>query len=120
MDMIDRKFNFKLPSSSKIINYKYYSMGGYFDAKILIDTQAVESIKKSLVEYFKNEYIIKNDDEIPNFQNSCDWWDLDKKNIESCYNIMIFGENEFSPKTRDVWAFITNEKDGQCYLYISY
>lgn len=121
--IIANKLKFKLPYSSRIIHFEHNRLSGYFAAKILIDEQSLEVIRKDLRRYFNEELNIKCEDDIPNFENNFTWWDLDKSKILACYNTIISGEKKFiwaSPKSRDVWAFITDENDGQHYLYISY
>jgi hypothetical protein len=59
----------------------------------------------------------------PNFENTCKWWDLDKNSIDTYYFMFKSSKNRlfvYSPKSHEVWAFITKEKNGQYYLYISY
>lgn len=122
--LIERKLNVKLPSSSEVINYQYYRNYGSFGAKILIASKDVEDIKKQLNGFFKRESPEKAAKKLPNFRNVYSWWDLDKQSIEAYYFTFVSGEKTwlgyYSPKTRDVWAFISKNKNGQHYLYISY
>jgi hypothetical protein len=120
--MVENKLEINLPSDSKAVNYRYVRDGGYFNVKILIKSGSISTLKEQLDDFFGGPYI-GNISETPNFENTCEWWDLDKENIDIFYSDSFSEEFNFfisSPKSRDVWAFITKEYNGECYLYIAY
>lgn len=121
-NVIERTLGIKLPSDSKIIEYSYYNDGGNFDTKILIEDNSINSIKEQLNNFFKGPYKGEISD-APNFENTCQWWDLDKSNVDTYYFTVTGRKNKLFvsyPKTYIIWAFITKERNGQYYLYISY
>lgn len=123
IDIIESKLDVTLPSSSKVINFDYNGWNDNFDAKILIDKQNVDNMKKELEKFFRSEFDYKNKNSLPNIGNVVSWWDMDKSNIETCYFIFLSGKKHLfrsSPKSKEVWAFIVKQNDGQYYLYISY
>ncbi|WP_029501849.1 hypothetical protein [Lachnoclostridium phytofermentans] len=123
MEIIESKLNTKLPSSSKISQFNYNRVLGDLNAKILIDAQSLDSIKKGLLKHFNNEYIIRNYADLPHNQNVISWWDLEEGDIEVCYK-KIEGVKKHliipTPKTSIFWAIISKQKDGKYYLYLSH
>lgn len=121
-NVIENRLKIKLPSNSKIVNYTYHNDGGYFAAQILIESKNVNSVKEQLSNLCGGIYKQKYSDY--NFENVYEWWDLDKQNIEVSYNIDLASERmwwfESSPKAHNMWAFISKDKEGRNYLYISY
>lgn len=121
-NVIENKLKIELPSSSKILNYTYYRNGGYFKAKISVEMQSIDALKEQLNNLLGGISKQKYPEHI-NFKNTCGWWDLDKQDIVVSYNTFVSGEKKwfgYSPKSRDVWAFISKDKEGQYYFYISY
>ncbi len=121
-NVIEGNLNLRLPSTSKIINYQYDNMGGYFDAKILIESNQINDIKEQLNNFFGG-VSNRNLSEMPNFENTCQWWDLDKNSIETYYLKYVSGGYSIFkrlPKSRGIWAFISKDNEGNYYLYISY
>lgn len=123
-NIIESKLKIKLPISSEIVEFYHNRSNEHFKAKILIPEQGVEDLKKQLDNFFYGEVLDKTELEGYNFKSTCSWWDLDNNDIETMYNIMISGKRKFfilpAPKTINIWAFISKNKDGQYYLYISY
>jgi len=113
-----RAFNFELPPSSTVENYQYeYSLfnENYFKIKIKFDEKDYDTIESGLKEFHTREGI----DEIeplPNFINTCSWWDMDKENIVSAYLQIMFGKHV---KTVRSYAFIVKTQENEYYLYIS-
>lgn len=123
LNIIEGKLKIKLPTSVNIVNYNYNRKEDNFDAKILINNESVDYVKKELNVFFGGKAPNKVIEKLPNFKNESPWWDLDKQNIEISYKKFVNGEKKlfgYSPKTRVVWAFISKDKNGQYYLYISY
>ena len=118
-NMIEDKLNITLPHNSQILNYNIDIITQYFDVKILIDNESLDMINKQLNNTFGNPSDV-NSSQIPNFRNTCEWWDLDKNKIIAYYNGFFSGENFLQPKSYDTWAFIAKSSNGQYYLYISY
>ncbi len=122
-NVIEDKLGIKLPAESKVINFNYDMFGEYFDVKISIGRDSVDSIKKELDRYFGGLADEITTERIPNFSSTCSWWDLDTKNIEFCYTRFVTGKKKlfgYAVKSREVWAFISKDNSEQYYLYISY
>ena len=117
--VIESSIDLKLASTSKIINFDYFSIMGNFTAKVQINEEDIETIRKSLLGYFEREEIIQNEYYIPNFRNVISWWDMDKENVVNCYYKAVDGEIP-GPKTLEIWAFIVKQDDDLYYLYLSY
>ncbi len=123
VDVIKRKMDLILPSSAKILHFDFNRITGNFDAKIQINEHDIGGLRSELLKYFGQELFIESTDDIPNFQNTVAWWDMDKNNVVNCYYYAIDGTKHLffsSPKMRDIWAFIVDQNDGEYYLYISY
>lgn len=123
INIIEHKLNLILPSSSKILNFDYNKWNGDFHIKIIVEKQNMEKIKKDLINFFKQEYIIISNNDLPNFQNTVNWWDMDKNKIDICYFTSIIGKKHLfksSQKSIEVWAFIVKQNDRTYFLYISY
>ena len=109
-----------MPASAEIINYQYDSNGRYFDAKILIEEQSINDIKKQLDNYFGGVTSEENINEMPSFKNTASWWDMDNDNIEASYMNYVDVKKFNTIMPRRVWAFISKDKEDKYYLYISY
>ena len=121
-DVIKDRLNLSLPTTSEIVNYKYSNRYESFHAKILINNSDVESVKNSLIAFFKREAIIHNEKQIPRCENTVDWWEMDKDRIELCYFKAAYGKQRLfrsSPKTIEMWAFLVKQNDENYFLYIS-
>lgn len=121
-NVIENKLKIKLPSSAKVTNYTYYKDGGYFNSKISVEIQSINALKEQLNSQFGGISKQKYPEHI-NFNNTCGWWDLDKQSIVESFNTFVSGEKKWfvsSPKSHEIWAFISKNKEGQYYLYISY
>lgn len=121
-NVIQNKLGIKLPYTSRVINYTYYKVGEHFKAKIFVDKQEINALKKQ----FSSSMGGISSEKYPesfNFKNTCTWWDLDKNYIEVSYTKDVDGEKKlfgYSLKTRIIWIFISKDKEGQYYIYISY
>jgi len=120
IDIIESKAKIKLTSSSSVINFMQDSSYGGFTAKISLDEQNMEEIKEQLNGFFGGTAPSKATKSLPNFQNTCPWWDLDEKNIEAIYRRFVDEKKFFTRMSHDVWAFISKDQNGQRYLYIVY
>jgi hypothetical protein len=123
-NILESKIKLKLPPKSKVVKYQYNYFAGDFYIKILIDNESVNSLKEQLNSALGGVSDQKYPQHI-NFQNTCEWWDLDNKKIEVSYHMFVsdikrlFGIG-YSRKSHEIWAFISKEENGQYYLYISY
>lgn len=116
----------ELSESVEVVEYQYDKEYGYYDIKIKIQPEDVGALKKNLLVFFESEYtggFAKG--EIPNFENSAEWWDLDYNTVESAY---MYWTDKHGPRgskwekwTNSIqnWAFISKDKSGEYYLYIS-
>lgn len=119
-DIIEKTLNLKLQNVVKIQNFTYPDEDGYYYAKALVKEQNVIILKNKLQEaFFENIATEEDIENMPNFINTCPWWDLDENNISIAYNMFVWGEYPL-PDSREVWAFITEKKDDEYYLYIVY
>lgn len=80
----------------------------------------MEEIKVQLNEFFGGTAPSKFSERLPNFQNTCPWWDLDEENIEAIYRRFVSERKFFTRMSHEVWAFISKDNNGQRYLYIDY
>jgi hypothetical protein len=121
-NVIENRLKFRLPSDSEIVNYSYDYNGGYFDTKIVIVDKSVSVVKEQLNNFFGGVAPRKAIESMPSFKNTCSWWDLNAQNIEVSY-VRFVNEKKwfgYSPKSHQVWAFISKDKEDKYYLYISY
>jgi len=114
---IENSLEINLPSKSKIEEFSYSVFDDSFYAKISIESKYESYIKEQLNGCFFQPAEEKFTGQI-NFDD-CQWWDMDINNIDTSYNALVSFTKK-SHKTRDVWAFITKEINGQYILYISY
>lgn len=114
----------KLPISAKVENFTYDKEGDYYKIKILIEENSLKDIKEKLSKVFNNNFVPKREyDRILNYRGTCPWWDLNKENIDLVYRTYLSSQKKlfkFSPDAHQVWAFLTEEKNGVAYLYIAY
>lgn len=123
VEIIETTFHMKLPSTAKIINFDCFKSGKEFNAKVQINEENIENVKKSLLDYFGYEESLENkEDRIYNFNNTISWWDMNKRNVVNYYFDFIPRKNRlfFSSPTIEIWAFIAKQDDGLFYLYIVY
>lgn len=118
--VIESRLNLELPSTSKIVNYRYDSNGIHFKAKISLQQQSVVEAKKQLDKFFGGVTSEENINQMPSFKNTASWWDMDNKNIEAAYMNFVDVKRWFTLMPHEVWAFITKDKEDKYYLYISY
>jgi hypothetical protein len=120
--VIESRLKFRLPSDSEIVNYSYDYNGGYFDTKIVIGDKSVSVVKEQLNSFFGEVAPRKAIESMPSYKNTCSWWDLNNQNIEVSYVGFVYEKKWFgySPKSHEVWAFISKDKEEKYYLYISY
>lgn len=123
LSCVEQKMGLKLTDKVDLLEgqRKVQYQEEHVKVKLAIKEGELENVQAELDKYFSQVKFRKNEGEelrevIPNFQNTCDWWDLDKAKIISGYEKMTAG---VSAKTLEVWAFISSE-DEKKYLYISY
>lgn len=117
--IIKNKINLTIPPASKTIHFNYDSWSGGFDAKIQINGQEVERLRKNLIKCLGKEYIVKSISDLPYIATRLH---VKRDNIVVYYMGLREGEKHWilpGPKTTSVWAFIVKLNDGKYYLYIS-
>jgi len=122
-NVIEDKLGIKLSVESKVVNFTNNIFSEYFNAKILIESDNIDGIKKELDKSFGGAADEEAIQRMPNFSNTCSWWDLNAQNIESCYTKFMSGKKRMfgnTLKSREVWAFISKDDSSRYYLYISY
>ncbi len=94
--IIEKYIKTKLPDPSKKL--KFNRNGEHFNAKILLEKNQVEDLKKQLIARFGEEDLLelKEDIKMYNFKSSCEWWDLDNKDIVNLYFGMTMGEPDIN------------------------
>lgn len=121
---LSREMGIESVNHEDVLEYTWkYSYGRLqFKAKLIIPENVLPQIKEELNSYFGHDNLDSGHD-VPNFQNTCAWWDLDQELIlhrymkfESGYAFPFIN----GPKTASIYAFITLSRDGDYYLYISY
>lgn len=88
----------------------------HLKAKLLIEKDKVGVVQAELEKRFGAGRIVVNKDLLPDFRNTCDWWDLDLEKEVTYYEKMVAGKRA---KTIEVRAFILEEGD-QYFLYLAY
>ena len=118
-------FGFELPQNSKIVNYHYSDEDKdlYLAAKVLIQEEDLEDVRKLLQENFKNSPYYPEDITLkttPISQNKAaySWWVL--KNLEDCDGIYHGIKDGKWLKSVEEWAFIHNDPWNFYYLYITH
>ena len=114
-----RKFGFALPESAVIMKYDYTN--SFFDEerlsmKVQFDVDDYAKIEEGMSSYFK--YFSMQQiavDRLPNFSNTCSWWDMNVDDIVNGGNRVRRGKKVM---TISLYAFITKNEDGQYFLYI--
>ena len=115
--IFERKFGFKLPDSIKIEKHSFY----YFDEEILFmkasfDEDDYAKLKGDLQNYFSEKgHEIESDTLIPTFIYACSWWDMNKDEIILGYYKLMSGKYA---STKSVYVFITQNDEGQYFLYV--
>jgi len=116
-EIIEENLGMTIPDTASVIEFRY-PKHGYFYAKILIDEENVSNLERQVIlTKVDSEYL----DFMPNFRNSCSWWDMKREDI-------ILAFTGFEPHYNgsggtaytEAWIFIVKDDDGQYYLYISY
>lgn len=121
--IIKDKLNLTIPPASKTIHFNYDSWSGGFDAKIQINDQEVDKLRKNLHKCLGREYFVKNVSDLSYIDIIVKPWHVKRDNIVACFMGLREGEKHWllpSSKTASVFASITKQDDGKYYLYISY
>lgn len=114
--IIKHVFKLRLPQSYKIIGYYNNYKNSPVQIKILIDSQDIIEIIKQLDDF----YIPISDMDtirIPSSKSTSSWWDLDS-NINERYYMQFRDRSLFAEYTRRIWVFISDNSNGQYYLYL--
>ena len=119
--VFQRKFGFRLPELAEIVNYDYSN--SFFGEerlrmKISFFEDDYDQIKEGMSSYFKNFGLQQvENDKLPNFHNTCSWWDMNINEIITVGQSMRRGKRAMSISE---YAFITRNEEGQHFLYIKY
>jgi hypothetical protein len=119
-DNIEEKLNIVLPTDSSIIYYDPPNESGDFAAKIMIKPDDLSYVRKQVDDFFIERSIEGTDLGEIHFINSHKWWDLNKDDISVWYNTFTSDEVEGYIYSYHIFIFITNEVNGNYYLYIVY
>jgi hypothetical protein len=110
--MFEKRFGFKLPESSEIVNSGCFKLQKTFTLKVRFKPSDLQYLKYNLVQNFFNE---EEEILLPNIQSK--WWDINENDILVSY-MTIEPLRYKSHISVTVWAFITMRDNGQYYLYI--
>lgn len=116
----------ELPESAEVLEYQYDKEHGYYDIKLKMQAEDIDSFKENLMTFYKKEYeySLKKED-IPHFENSAEWWDLNYDTVENAY---MNWKSKYGPRgskwqkwvgSVQNWVFISKDDLGQYYVYIS-
>jgi hypothetical protein len=112
------KFGFNLPKGSQIANYQLdFFAEARLKMKISFNNDDYDKINESIKGFFDEDSAINLDNEylIPEFNVTCPWWDMNESEIIAGYEMFTSG---IWTKTRAVYAFITQNADGQYFVYV--
>ena len=115
IQIFQRKFDFALPKSTKVINYDFkFFWEERLCMKASFDASDYDYMEKALENRFS--HIVKNnpDYRIPNYHIFFSWWKIKKDEIIMSHYYMTSGRRE---KTREVDIIITLE-NGEYFLYV--
>jgi hypothetical protein len=125
VSIIQSEFGIKLPPSAKVIKFDFDNNSDErLDTKILIQKELVNYIKNSVTSRYG--IIPKTPDEhyLPNFENTCKWWDMDKSNVIVAYSQFYDVKrrsilSEVMMTSGERWVMISTDSAGKYYLYLS-
>jgi len=109
-----RKLHFTLPDSAKMEKHSYVFLDNRFYAKISFDSTDYDKIKRGLNNNFRKLNMAK-DIIITNFSDEATWWDMEGNEIEMAYRAYKSG---IQIKSIPLYAFITQNTQGQYFLYL--
>ena len=121
--LFEKRFCFTLPESAMIENHKYdYQILGedHFFMKALFDENDYSYLNDSILVYYANSTISNPEELISFYTRSCFWWDMKKSEIVESYAASRPAKHIYSKSALFTFAFITQNADGQYFLYVSY
>lgn len=115
---IENDLKLDLTDCVSMIKYQRKKQYGenHLKVKLLIEKEKIQVIQEKLEDNLGKGNTVLNKELIPDFQNTCKWWDLDLDKKITYFNKMMAGKRA---KTIEVWAFILEDND-QYFLYIVY
>lgn len=117
--IFQRKFGFNLPESAKILNYDYFFFDeGRLYLKVSFGARDFDEIKRdifSYVEKYTFRDILYDNTSLPNFINTCTWWDMNEDELELAYSKPKRGK-----RVMTVWMylFVVKNVEDQYFLYV--
>lgn len=121
INVIKKKIGLDIPKTSTVIFFDHTFIGDYFDAKIKITYEDIDNIIEQLNDDSKFPKLKKDNSNlnIPNFQNTCEWFVINNENLKYLYS-SYRTDKEFKDKEiHEIWAFICYESQ-EYYLYLSF
>jgi hypothetical protein len=119
LQIISRQLDIKIPSSAKVLNSDYDKQNDYLGAKIQIPQDTINSFRQEVDSHFGRSKVQKKDlNNIPIARNINSWWDLNVNSIEVAYHKLMGKKVGSSYTTREVWIFISKDKNGDFMLYL--
>ena len=119
--IFERKFDFKLPNSVKILNKSYSLFYDSLELKVCFTDDDYGEIVDGIENYAQenmNKMRIDNEVEMFDFRVFCDWWDREEEEAILAYDASKQGM--WGAKTRIVCVLITKNNEGQYFLHIYY
>jgi len=116
--IFQRKFDFPLPKSSVVNNYKFF----YFDEenlymKVSFVSDYYAELEEKLEGYFHGERVNNPELIFYSLYSAGLWWDINEDELVLAYSATRDGKRA---KSRDVFAYITRDSEGQYCLYIKH
>ena len=120
--MLEERLEVNLPESTEILKYMNDAIirAGKCAAKISISESDYDSFITQLnINCLQDDY-----DHMPCEENTIDWWDLDKKDVELWYSDCLSPNHFFlglaKPKTAEQNIYITYPENGRRIIYLVY
>ena len=121
-NIFQRKFNFKLPSTVKIINKSYSFYDDSLELKVFFGVDDYQKIVNGMKEYAAKtgmyEVEKENDTLMFTIEVYCTWWNKEQEDSILAYH--AFEKGKWGAMTRTVCVLITQDSEGQYFLHIYY
>jgi len=116
---LERRLGIQLPELAVIECYEYNSKGDRLCVKLFVDEDDLEVWKSLLTDYCESRYSSGIEiGPMPNIQNTVEWWDLDKNEIEFFYQRMTKGK--YGMKTSMQYIFMAKDMAGEmCFWFVN-
>jgi hypothetical protein len=124
LDIFEDKFGILVPHySSKIIHYESSTGLNEFAAKVLIQAEDISNVREQVDSLFKERSIEGfrlEDFRGLHISDSYKWWDLNEDSIIVWYNAYTTDEVEGYIRSYHLFIFLTEDINGNYYLYTIY